>query len=93
MLQTGEVKKTEIPTIIKPNPQADDQSDKLFIVSSRVETREIVGRDEAVAAAKAWTLEEPVSISVERDDGRVKMQFRGGALVDYVFETRKGRKA
>jgi hypothetical protein len=93
VLQTGEVKKTEIPTIIKPNPQADDQSNKLFIVSSRVETREIVGRDEAVAAAKEWTVEEPISVTVERDDGRVKMQFRSGALVDYVFETRKGRKA
>lgn len=93
MLQTGEVKKTVIPTIIKPNPQADDQSQKLFIVSTRMETREIIGRDEAVVAAKTWTVEEPVTVSVERDDGRVKMQFKGGNLVDYVFETRKGRKA
>lgn len=93
MLQDGEVKKTEIPTIIKPNPQAEDLSDKVYQVYSRVETREIVGRTEAVQAAKDWTTEEPVSVTVESEDGRVKMQFRGGSLVDYVFETRKGRRA
>lgn len=88
-----QVKRTEIPTIIKPNPQADDQSETVYSVSTRVEEREIVGRDAAVKAAKEWTQEEPVSVTVESVDGRVKMQFRGGSLVDYVFETRKGRKA
>lgn len=93
MLQTGEVKKTEIPTITRPNPDAEDRSEMLYQVYTRVETREIIGRDEAVATAKEWTEEEPVSVTVESDDGRVKMQFHSGSLVDYVFETRKGRSA
>ena len=63
-----------------------------FKVSNRVEEKIIDGRLEAVAAAKEWSIESGQSIVVERTDGRVQMSFRDGALVDYVLETRKGRR-
>lgn len=87
------VKPTIIPTIIKPNPQAEDQESELFLVFTREETEEHIGRLTAVTRAKEWTTAESVSVMVERHDGQVKMQFRAGSLVDYVLETRKGRKA
>lgn len=64
-----------------------------FRVSNRLEEKVIDGRLEAVAAAKEWSIETGQSIVVERTDGRVQMGFRDGALVDYVLETRKGRRA
>ena len=64
-----------------------------FNVSNRVEEKVIDGRLEAVAAAKEWSIESGQSIVVERTDGRVQMSFRDGALVDYVLETRKGRRS
>jgi len=64
-----------------------------FNVSNRIEEKVIDGRLEAVAHAKEWSVESGQSISVERTDGRVQMSFRDGALVDYVLETRKGRKS
>ena len=63
-----------------------------FKVGNRVEEKVIDGRLEAVAAAKEWSVESGQSIVVERTDGRVQMSFRDGALVDYVLETRKGRR-
>ena len=64
-----------------------------FRLATRTEERIVDGRIEAAEAAKAWSKESGQSILVEREDGRVKMNFRDGALVDYVFETRKGRRA
>ena len=64
-----------------------------FRLATRTEERIVDGRIEAANAAKAWSKESGQSILVEREDGRVKMNFRDGALVDYVFETRKGRRA
>ena len=43
--------------------------------------------------AKEISIETGQSVLVERTDGRVKMNFRDGALIDYVLETRKGRRA
>ena len=63
-----------------------------FKVGNRVEEKVIDGRLDAVAAAKEWSIESGQSIVVERTDGRVQMSFRDGALVDYVLETRKGRR-
>ncbi len=65
----------------------------VFHLSTRMEEKAIEGRNEAVQFAKDWSLEDGQSVAVERADGRVKMTFRDGGLVDYVFETRKGRKA
>ena len=69
------------------------EPEKSYTLSTRVEERQITGRDDAVQAAKAWSLESGQSVLVERTDGRVKMSFRDGGLVDYVYETRKGRSA
>ncbi len=71
----------------QPKPQ------KSYTLSTRVEEREITGRDDAVETAKSWSLESGQSVLVERTDGKVKMSFRDGGLVDYVYETRKGRSA
>ena len=59
----------------------------------QIEEKVIEGRKEAVTVAKNWSLDGGQAVMVEREDGRVKMSFRDGELVDYVFETRKGRRA
>lgn len=64
-----------------------------YRLSTRLEERLVVGRDEAVGEAKSWSTESGQSVVVERVDGRVRMSFRDGGLVDYVYETRKGRSA
>ncbi len=64
-----------------------------YIVSNKLEERTIQDRDEAISTAKTWSSEEHMPVSVERADGRVKMTFRDGGLIDYVYETRKGRTA
>jgi len=61
-------------------------------LSTRIEERKITGRDGAIQNAKEWSRESGQSVLVERDDGKVKMSFRDGGLVDYVYETRKGRR-
>ena len=64
-----------------------------YRVVSRSDEQVIDGRIEAVEVAKSLSEEGGQSILVERTDGRVKMNFRDGSLVDYVIETRKGRTA
>ena len=64
----------------------------LYRVVTRAEEKVIDGRIEAVDEAKAISKESGQNVLVEREDGRVKMNFRDGALVDYVLETRKGRR-
>ena len=64
-----------------------------YRVSTRSEDEVIDGRIEAVTKAKEISVETGQSVLVERTDGRVKMNFRDGSLVDYVLETRKGRRA
>ena len=64
----------------------------IYRVVTRSEEKSIDGRIEAVDEAKAISKESGQNVLVEREDGRVKMNFRDGALVDYVLETRKGRR-
>lgn len=64
----------------------------IYRVVTRSEEKTIDGRIEAVDEAKAISKESGQNVLVEREDGRVKMNFRDGALVDYVLETRKGRR-
>ena len=64
-----------------------------YRVATRTEDEVIDGRIEAVTKAKEISVETGQSVLVERTDGRVKMNFRDGSLVDYVLETRKGRRA
>ena len=65
----------------------------LYRVVVREDEQVIDGRIEAVDKAKEISIETGQSVLVERTDGRVKMNFRDGALIDYVLETRKGRRA
>ena len=75
----------------------DDEEEEVETTLYRVVVREdeqiIDGRIEAVDKAKEISIETGQSVLVERTDGRVKMNFRDGALIDYVLETRKGRRA
>ena len=64
----------------------------LYRLVTRAEEKVVDGRIEAVDEAKAISKESGQNVLVEREDGRVKMNFRDGALVDYVLETRKGRR-
>lgn len=88
-----EIKHAVVPDVIRPNPQAGSDDPVLWVVYTRSERQEVEGRTAAVALAKEWTAEDGVTAMVESEDGRVKMQFKSGSLVDYVLETRKGRKA
>ena len=96
---TAEVVQAEPSAPAEATPTATLEEDEIpaepttFRVSNRLEEKVIDGRLEAVAAAKEWSIETGQSIVVERTDGRVQMGFRDGALVDYVLETRKGRRA
>ena len=81
------------------NPLVDELDDEemevettLYRVVTRSEEKTIDGRIEAVDEAKSISKETGQNVLVEREDGRVKMNFRDGALVDYVLETRKGRR-
>lgn len=78
-------------------PAVDDEEEMevettIYRVVTRTEEKTIDGRIEAVDEAKAMSKESGQNVLVEREDGRVKMNFRDGALVDYVLETRKGRR-
>ena len=79
------------------DPVVDDEEEMevettIYRVVTRTEEKTIDGRIEAVDEAKAISKESGQNVLVEREDGRVKMNFRDGALVDYVLETRKGRR-
>lgn len=62
-----------------------------YIVFNRDEETPIESRAEAVALAKSLTAGADISVTVEREDGRERMQFRQGSLVDFVYEIRTGR--
>lgn len=71
---------------------AGESPDFSYTLSTRIEERKITGRDDAIKTAKDWSRDSGQSVLVERHDGKVKMSFRDGGLVDYVYETRKGRR-
>ena len=90
----------ELETEAQPQAEPQDLIDEeemevettIYRVVTRSEEKSIDGRIEAVDEAKAISKESGQNVLVEREDGRVKMNFRDGALVDYVLETRKGRR-
>ena len=82
---------------IDAHEEIDDEEEMevettLYRLVTRAEEKVVDGRIEAVDEAKAISKESGQNVLVEREDGRVKMNFRDGALVDYVLETRKGRR-
>ena len=51
----------------------------------------VTGRADAIAKAKEVSARTWRPIGVERDDGRVKMQFRRGRLLIYRYDTHDRR--
>lgn len=47
----------------------------------------VEGRMEAIAQAKAVSANNWRPVGLEREDGRVKMQFRRGGLLIYRYDT------
>jgi len=48
----------------------------------------VSGRAKAVQRAKALSADMPRPVRVEREDGKVKMEFRSGGIVRYRRRTR-----
>lgn len=61
-----------------------------YLLTVGGETREVVTRATAVAEAKELSLE--TRVQLERADGVEMMQFFGGSLETYIFETRDRRR-
>lgn len=61
-----------------------------YLLTVGGETREVVTRSTAVAEAKELSLE--TRVQLERADGVEMMQFFGGSLETYIFETRDRRR-
>ncbi|MCA9547097.1 MAG: hypothetical protein KC613_22000, partial [Myxococcales bacterium] len=83
----------ELPEYDSIDDENDDEHEDdrsfAYILTTRDGEERIDDRDDAIRMAKEATLDNMQSATVEREDGRVKMQFRQGGLVDYVYETRK----
>ncbi len=86
-----ELEETQTEAVMGDDEEMEVET-TLYRVVTRSEEKVIDGRIEAVDDAKAISKETGQNVLVEREDGRVKMNFREGALVDYVLETRKGRR-
>jgi hypothetical protein len=61
-----------------------------YLLTVGGETSEVVTRAEAVAQAKELSAE--TRVQLERADGVETMQFFGGSLETYIFETRDRRR-
>ncbi len=74
-------------------PQLDEYEEPVYTFDVEVggETLNFESREAAVAHAKAETDGNERTAFLIRNDERLRMQFREGALFDYVLETRKGR--
>lgn len=61
-----------------------------MIKSGQTSTR-VVGRGPAIEQAKELSAKTWRPIGLEREDGRVKMQFRRGSLQTYRYDTHDRR--
>ena len=61
-----------------------------YLLTVAGETREVETREAAVSEAK--TLSAETRVQLERADGVETMQFFGGSLETYIFETRDRRR-
>ncbi len=59
-----------------------------FLIHNGDEVATITGRQAAVQEAKEVSLATGRPIRLERDDGKMKMQFQRGTLQTYRLETR-----
>ena len=90
--EINETPEYENPIVDELDEEEMEVETTIYRVVTRSEEKTIDGRIEAVDEAKSISKETGQNVLVEREDGRVKMNFRDGALVDYVLETRKGRR-
>ena len=65
-----------------------EQSHQFEIVPGPNGPISVSGRAEAVQRAKALSADMPRPVRVEREDGKVKMEFRSGGIVRYRRRTR-----
>jgi hypothetical protein len=90
---------TEVPIplaeALTPEEAAEAPAHKLYeLTLVRDETSHpVLGRERAVGAAKRISRERREPVEVLRRDGRVRMRFFGGALENYLYETRPNRRA
>ena len=62
-----------------------------FIIKAGQQTTEVAGRNKAVAEAKGISEKTGKPVGLERQDGRMKMEFRRGSLETYRFDTHDRR--
>lgn len=72
--------------------QATSTRSNAFTITIGNETNTVQGRSTAVEEAKSISARSGRAIRVERQDGRVRMEFRRGKLETYRFETH-GRRS
>lgn len=63
----------------------------MYQVQANNETQEFPKRAEAIAAAKAMSLELKQSVIVSDPLQRERMTYMGGELESYTYETRAGK--
>jgi len=72
--------------------EATSSRKNAFTITIGSETNTVQGRTTAVEEAKSISARSGRAIRVERQDGRVRMEFRRGKLETYRFETH-GRRS
>ena len=59
----------------------------MFAIKDGRDVMKVTGRKSAIERAKEVSAATWRPIGIERDDGRVRMQFRRGVLLTYRFDT------
>lgn len=59
----------------------------MFAIKDGSEVLRVAGRKDAVRRAKEVSVRTWRPVGLERDDGRVRMQFRRGVLLTYRYDT------
>jgi len=59
----------------------------VFAIKDGNQAWRVAGRDQAIERAKEVSARTWRPVGLERDDGRVRMQFRRGVLLTYRYET------
>lgn len=74
-----------MPESDKKDNQEPDCS--TYQIKNGQQVTEVEGRMEAIAQAKEISARTWRPVGLEREDGRVKMQFRRGSLLIYRYDT------
>ncbi len=73
-------------------PESDNKDNQepdcsTYQIKNGQQVTEVEGRMEAIAQAKEVSARTWRPVGLEREDGRVKMQFRRGSLLIYRYDT------